>query len=287
MAVPSTEVRRIVGALDLTAGAFIVTLFGDVVEPRGGRLATASVIEACAAVGLNATQVRTAISRLVTAGRLEGAKEGRRSHYRLSEAAREEFRRASEAIYAPRRAAGFAFFWTPTAGEGEAAGARRLGPEFWVAPQGRAPDGCLTFAAPAPAAPSLFAFARSLWPLDALAASYADFMRAFSPLREAPLAGDALTLRLLLVHRFRADALRDPLLPLAALPPNWSGHVARRLFATLYLALSRSAEVAIAERLHDGASPLPATTSASHARAAALRLQVADVVEASCDATLG
>ena len=53
----SELVGAIVAGAGLTAGAFIVTLFGDVVEPRGGRVATGSIIEACERVGLNATLI--------------------------------------------------------------------------------------------------------------------------------------------------------------------------------------------------------------------------------------
>ena len=51
------------------APAFLVTLYGDVVEPRGGTLWMGSLIECCAMHGLSESLVRTAVSRLVGAGR--------------------------------------------------------------------------------------------------------------------------------------------------------------------------------------------------------------------------
>jgi phenylacetic acid degradation operon negative regulatory protein len=277
-AVGTDWVESVVAESGLTAGAFIVTLFGDVVEPRGGRLATSSILEACGRVGLNPTQVRTAVSRLVAGGRLEGEREGRRSQYRLAPRAAPEFLRASQAIFAPRRATGWQFLWAPTetaAAALEAAGARRIGPEFFLAPAGvAAPDG-LVFSAEArgPLPPAL---ARKLWPLDACEANYAAFEQAFAPLEAAiaeglALAGDiALMLRLLLTHRFRAAALQDPGLPASALGADWRGDPARRLFSQLYLALSPAAEAAIPALFSDGEGALPKTTAATRARAVAL-----------------
>ena len=52
------------------ATSFIVTLYGDLVEPRGGTIWMGSVIDICAAVGLTETHVRTSVSRLVANGQL-------------------------------------------------------------------------------------------------------------------------------------------------------------------------------------------------------------------------
>ena len=272
-------VSWVVGHSRLTAGAFIVTVFGDVAEPRGGRLATSALIEACGRVGLNSTQVRTAISRLVAGGRLEGEREGRRSQYRLTRAARSEFAAASRSIFSPRRPSGWRFVWAPeesVAAALEAQGARRIGPEFWLAPAGGAAPG-LSFAADDPAPAKLTpALARKLWPLAACEADYTAFEAMFQPLelvvaRGFALAGEAaLTLRLLLTHRFRAAALADPGLPASALGADWRGDAARGLFCGLYLALSREAEAAIPALFNDGERALPESTPATRARLSAL-----------------
>ena len=86
---------------ELRAASFIVTLYGDVVEPRGGLLWMGTLVEVCGLVGISETRVRTAVSRLVAAGRLEGTREGRRSYYRLTEAARREFAEAVALVFAP------------------------------------------------------------------------------------------------------------------------------------------------------------------------------------------
>ncbi|TXI06996.1 MAG: PaaX family transcriptional regulator, partial [Rhizobium sp.] len=76
-------VRALLVDLPIKAASFIVTIYGDVVEPRGGVVWIGNLIEACKCVGITETLVRTAVSRLVTAGQLVGEREGRRSYYRL------------------------------------------------------------------------------------------------------------------------------------------------------------------------------------------------------------
>lgn len=54
-----------------------MTIYGDVVEPRGGIARIGNPIETCAEVGISENLVRTAVSRLVAAGQLSGEREGR------------------------------------------------------------------------------------------------------------------------------------------------------------------------------------------------------------------
>ncbi len=61
---------------ELRAASFIVTLYGDVVEPRGGLLWMGTLVEVCALVGISETRVRTAVSRLVAAGPARGDARG-------------------------------------------------------------------------------------------------------------------------------------------------------------------------------------------------------------------
>ena len=83
------------------AAGFIVTIYGDVVEPRGGVLWMGNLIEICQAVGINESLVRTAVSRLVSAGQLLGERGGRRSFYRLTDEARVEFLQAAKTLFDP------------------------------------------------------------------------------------------------------------------------------------------------------------------------------------------
>lgn len=260
--------------LVLTAGSFIVTVYGDVVVPRGEVLSMASLIELCARVGIRENLVRTAVSRLVSAGRLEGERVGRRSFYRLAPAARAEFARAAQLLYSPPvEAQGWLIAHAPgLAEEGlKSDGFARLSGDVWLAPdRGQTPAGValLMKATVAEGAASL----ADCWDLAPIHSGYAELLARFDGL--APAAGvsasDALIARLLLVHLYRAVLLRDPRLPAAVLPADWPGHSAARLFPDLYRALTPAAEAALSAQLEGDDGPLPATTPQTAARLATL-----------------
>ena len=260
------------------AGGFIVTLYGDVVVPRGGVLWIGSIIEACAEVGISETLVRTAVSRLVAAGRLVGERAGRLSFYRLTEAALSEFVAAAAVLFGGAEPA---TDWQLVAWSGgadpipsgpEAAGFARLGPGLALAPWGRRGAGpalVLRVSAPAGTDPGgLRAFAAAHWPLAAQAEAWREFLRRFEPLAGAglPSGRDCLTARLVLVDAFRRAALADPGLPAGSLPADWPGAEARALFAWLYLALSPRADAFVAERFVARDGPLGTGTAEVEAR---------------------
>ncbi|MFD2816395.1 hypothetical protein ACFSYD_21480 [Paracoccus aerius] len=97
---PTDLILRLTDGLPITAGSFIVTVYGDVVVPRGEVLWIGSLIEICSRIGISENLVRTAVSRLVSADRLQGTRVGRRSFYRLAPAARAEFAQAARMLYA-------------------------------------------------------------------------------------------------------------------------------------------------------------------------------------------
>jgi phenylacetic acid degradation operon negative regulatory protein len=283
------DARELIDAIlaerPLRAGAFIVTLYGDVVVPRGGTLWIGNLIETCAEVGINESLVRTAVSRLVAAGRLEGERDGRRSFYRLTEAAREEFERAAILLFGGRAASGdwrFVHFAGPAPGDAlERAGYARIAPRFAVSPWSAEPvpdeAGALVFRAePAGGRDALRAFAAELWRLDEHAEAYAAFLRLFDPLAACLEAGrpppgrTCLIARLVLVNEFRKAALADPRLPADALPDDWPGEPARRLFARLYLRLSEGADSHVEAHFVDARGPLRAVGDALVRRRAAL-----------------
>ena len=276
---PSHLLQQVLDGLSLRAGSFIVTIYGDVVEPRGGRLWMGALIETCARVGINESLVRTAVSRLVAAGQLEGERAGRRSFYGLTEAARREFLAAAQIIFGAEARPGWSLLWLPPELGDDAgtqldrAGFARLAPR-WYLGSGEAPvAGALCFSAEAKNVALLRAMAASHWDLLAEGQAYADFISRFSRLEgtaQSLSPDEALLLRLLLVHQFRAAALRDPGLPDEALPKGWPGRPARTLFARLYLALSGGAEARIAEAFESEDGPLPDATEATRRRAQTL-----------------
>ncbi|MFN3688135.1 PaaX family transcriptional regulator C-terminal domain-containing protein [Salinarimonas sp.] len=253
----------------LRAGSFIVTLYGDLARPRGGALWMGAIVEICAGVGISESLTRTAVSRLVEAGQLEGERIGRRSRYRLTARARAEFEAAARVLYGPDPAA--EPVWTLVAmpaGEARAPaiealsrrGFGHLGAGLAARPgdlafdlPAAAADGLVFRAEPVRDGPALAAIAAAAWDLDGLSAEYRAFRARFAALEAAldgaPDPAAALCARLLLVHDFRRTALRDPQLPAAALPADWAGHAARAAFRRLHARLSSAAEPRIAALL--------------------------------------
>jgi phenylacetic acid degradation operon negative regulatory protein len=232
------------------AGHFIVTLYGDVVEPRGGTLSMSRAIELCGAAGLSETLVRTTMSRLVAAGQLIGERNGRRSYYRLTPAARLEFARAAQILFSPPEVAtDFAILTMdhPRLPMGFVP----LRPDVAIGPYRAGLEtagGLILRASLDQGAAYLPEFVKGLWDLGPLAEAYQSVLARFGPVLDGlDKAGgftpqDALVMRLLLVDGYRAAILRDPFLPQAALPQDWPGWSARALFLRLYLRLSAAVD---------------------------------------------
>lgn len=256
----------------LNAAAFIVTIYGDVVVPRGGVLWTRSLIELCAQVGISESLVRTAVSRLVAAGQLEGERAGRRSFYRLAAGAGAAFREAADLLYGPDQPAeGWQVVHAPELRPEEARRARMGhvgGPVFIRPDRGQAPPaGSTVFHAGAISGEGDVA---RFWDLDLIREGYARFIALFSPLLQSEMSAiadaDALTIRLLLVDAYRRVLLKDPRLPAAHLPAGWNGGEARALFRRLYLATAQAADRRIAACCEGAAGPLLAQTMETASR---------------------
>jgi phenylacetic acid degradation operon negative regulatory protein len=278
-------IDRIVADQPLKAAGFIVTIYGDVVEPRGGVVWIGNLIETCSRVGISETLVRTAVSRLVSSGQLVGEREGRRSFYRLSDSARAEFAAAADVLFGEQQEVGWQFVQVGGPAQEDAmqalerAGYARLNARLAVGPQRPLPMGAETLvfnAQIAQGTEGLRAFAADYWDLSPHAVAYRDFLERFSPLARLlddgvqPNPAACLTARLLLVHQFRAVALRDPRLPAAALPEDWPAVPARRLFARLYCQLSPGADLQVARHFVTASGSLPNESAITRRRLMAL-----------------
>lgn len=283
----SELIRRVLDESPLKAASFIVTIYGDVVEPRGGIAWIGNLIETCAKVGISETLVRTAVSRLVAAGQLSGEREGRRSYYRLSRSAGSEFAAAARVLFGAPDESGWQFVHVtgPAVEEGmqalKRAGHARLSARLAVGParQITATIPALIFRADPPEdRTALREFASEYFDLTAHAQAYETFSAQFGTLAPAdPInfsPAMALTIRLLLVHRFRTVHLHDPRLPAAALPDNWPGKTARLLFAQLYRQLSPAADAHVARTFLAATGPLPSQTAATDRRLTTLLQEI-------------
>lgn len=267
----------LLGDQEVRAAGFIVTVYGDLVVPRGGILWTGSLIDICGLIGLSESVVRTAVSRLVAAQQLQGVRSGRRSYYSLDASAHLEFEQAAKLLYQPDQpTVGWQVLYAPDLSEADARHLRmgHMGASVYLRPdRGQAiPVGAEVLHA---INSESMGWLAQFWDLTALDLRYAELIRRFSPLLvQADHLTDehAVIARLLLVHTYRGVLLRDPRLPLAALPSDWRGYDAQTLFRKLYLKLSPKAEAWISANCQGEDGFLPATTAQTDTREQGLLL---------------
>jgi phenylacetic acid degradation operon negative regulatory protein len=254
------------------AGSLIISVFGDAVLPRGGRLWLGSLIGLLQPLGLNERLVRTSVFRLAKDEWLCSEALGRRTDYMLTAAGKRRFEEASRQIYAAdaplwdrrwrlvlvlgidpkqRDRLRRAMFWQ---GFGE------LTADCFVHPSAdlRAvfdaliTDGMselLPHLMPLLAANPRFGMTaddsemvHQAWNLERLAEDYVAFVNCYQPilweLRQDPHdqldEESAFLLRTLLIHDYRRLLLRDPELPEVLSPAGWPGHQARLLCKEIY-----------------------------------------------------
>lgn len=247
----------------LRVWSVIVTIFGDAVM-RAGTLTepapvwTGALIQLLGLLGIEAGLARTSLSRLTANGILVRERAGRNTFYRLGSQANGEFAEAADLIYGRRQREPTGRFHVVLidrcADRNTArqrlteAGFRFIGPSSAIAPEHghqeapNLPDGAI--AAMANCSDELVAAAREVWSIAALDAGYRQFLSNFTGLAAVGVLApaDAIVARIALVHRYRRLALRDPTLPDAALPEDWSGHNARTMFVTKLASLDAAAE---------------------------------------------
>ncbi|EQD66639.1 phenylacetic acid degradation transcriptional repressor [mine drainage metagenome] len=97
--------RRFRAQRPLRSGSLLMTIFGDAIAPRGGRITLGSLIRLAEPFGLAERLVRTAVARLAAADWLLSVRAGRHSEYRLTETGRAVFAEATARIYAPNPSA--------------------------------------------------------------------------------------------------------------------------------------------------------------------------------------
>jgi phenylacetic acid degradation operon negative regulatory protein len=255
------------------AGSLIMSVFGDAILPRGGRVWLGSLIRLLEPLELNERLIRTSVFRLAKEDWLRTETVGRRADYVLTASGRRRFEEASRHIYAShaplwdrrwrlilvvgeldvkvRDQLRRALFWQ---------GFGALGADCFVHPSADLPsvmDALVAeglsdalaallplFAADARSAQSASDgdLVRRAWDLGGLADAYSQFVETYQPVlddvRRDHLAEvneqDAFFLRTLLIHDYRRLLLRDPELPDVLLPADWPGQRARLLCKELY-----------------------------------------------------
>ncbi|MBK6293285.1 MAG: hypothetical protein IPF55_02215 [Rhodoferax sp.] len=94
---PTVDVLR--RALHIKGSSLVMTLFGDAIAMRAQPIWLSSLIRLASPFGLSSRLVRTSVYRLVADDWLLAAREGRRSHYRLSPNGALTVRHAQQRIY--------------------------------------------------------------------------------------------------------------------------------------------------------------------------------------------
>jgi phenylacetic acid degradation operon negative regulatory protein len=274
-----------------------MTILGDAIAPRGGRVTLGSLIRLAEPFGLPERLVRTSVARLAQDGWLAARRIGRTSEYKLTERGRRRFAAATRRIYGARQHS-WNRRWTLVMVAPQPADRRRerLREELhWLGFGQFAPD---VFAHPSFGSAATHArlvesgvenhvtlleakseharedrrLVRSGWDLAELARAYRRFVGGFAPVSAAlrtgavPTPEVAFVIRTLLIHEYRKIHLRDPLLPDVLLPGDWVGTTAYELCRELYRALFRAAERYLTLQARTLAGALPAASRAARGR---------------------
>lgn len=281
-----SEIETLLASLDLSANGLLVTLFSDVVLPRGGTIWLGDLINLAAPFGVKDRPVRTGVYRLTQEGWLASTLQGRRAYYRFTDWGREKTEDEQRRIYTstPVLWDGRWHFvqMLPSMTKAERA---RLLRRFKALGFGQIVPGLLAHPAVSTnvvhgtlqdmklnaktlafgalteefiTMETLTSVARQAWDLTQLNAEYADFLKRFETLNvlcqgRGDISGKmAFLFRTLLINDHRRMLLKDPQLPDAFLPKKWNGGEARALCARLYGSLTPAADSYISSQLEAG-----------------------------------
>ncbi|THD73898.1 phenylacetic acid degradation protein [Thalassobius vesicularis] len=237
----------------LRVWSLVITVFGDSVQYRGGRISNVRLQALLGRLGVEPGAIRTALSRLGRDGWLTSEREGRNSYYQLTPQGQARFTDATSRIYAAPRQDPVTR-WTLAVGPGQpglpVAPGIVLRPADQPAPT---PPDCAVTGSLTELAPQLRAALLTPTHHAALTALYTD-LETLRPLRLSGL--DAAAARTLLIHRWRRIVLRHPEPPVELLPPDLSRQDPRTAVAAAYEALTSAAEEWLDTPIQDIA-PMP------------------------------
>lgn len=232
----------------------MLTLLGEYMLPEEGAAWTSAVLAAFGRLGVAEKATRQALMRTSKAGWLASEREGRRTRWRLTPAARVMLTAGAERIYSFGPAAEWDGRWVlvqvrvPESDRGARhlvrtrlawAGFGSLAPGLWISThperEGEAirvlreagvADDAHVFTARRSSVGDVREMVAQAWDLPAIEAAYEEFNSEF----RAATPDDVLTRQLELVHAWRRFPAIDPALPRELLPAKWSGAKAAELF---------------------------------------------------------
>lgn len=262
----------------LRVWSLAITIFGDAVSPRGGTVALSVLQDIMQRLRIEPGALRTAMSRLAAEGWVDRQKKGRLSFYRFEGKGRHAFDQATRRIYAsgPPDWEGD---WTIAVGQPgtqmadevalQDAGFEKIAGNVFLRAESDPAEcavlaGMLVFRTRAEQLPEWIS---AFWPLSEIGSAYNSLSEQLRPLglaleSDGDLTGiDAVAARTLLIHHWRRIVLRDPGLPAALLPKDWSGEVARNQVRRIYAHLMPASEDWL-----DGSGLAPLTDRVSFSR---------------------
>ncbi len=239
----------------LRVWSLVITVFGDLVQHRGGQVSTARLRALLGRVGVEQGALRTALSRLGSDGWVTSERTGRTSHYRLSAQGIARFAPATTRIYAPPRLEPVAR-WAAVVRLTETGGQTiRLCPADEIdGAQDCRIIGTLETVSDRFRAAMLEPAHRAA--LEALAAD----LRALDGPVAAPL--DAAAARMLLIHRWRRIVLRFPEPAAELMPADAPLRNPRAAVARAHTALTPAAEAWLDSEI-EGQKPMPKASAAA------------------------
>ncbi len=258
----------------------IVTLLGEYWFGRKEHLPSAGLVALVNEFGITATSARAALSRLARRGLLESTKDGRATFYGLT------LRAKAVLDTGLRRTMSFGLDDRPWGGSWVVVifsvpedqrdvrhvlrtrlrwlGFAPLYDGAWVSPRAD-PVAAASLLQELEIASGTVLVSRvahvinggdplAAWDLDALRASYDDFVARFAPLQDRTRRGkvdvaEALVARTQVMDEWRQFPNLDPELPEDALPAGWPRTEARQIFASVYDALGPLAELRVQQIL--------------------------------------
>ncbi|MDR9485184.1 MAG: PaaX family transcriptional regulator C-terminal domain-containing protein [Sediminimonas sp.] len=226
----------------LRVWSLVITVFGDSVQHRGGRISTARLGRLLGRVGVEQGALRTALSRLARDGWVTSERIGRSSVYRLSQSGLSRFTEATGRIYAAPRAAPVGE-WVLALGPEQPG--LPLGGGWMLRPADKNTDNIPTpYCAVTGALSELSDDMREAILGEGQRAALEALARDLDILEGLSLDPfDAAAARTLLIHRWRRIVLRYPEPPNEVLPHDLcSPAPPRARVARAYLALSPAAE---------------------------------------------
>ncbi len=263
----------------LRVWSVVITVFGDAVQPRGGRISVARLQAVLGRLGVAPGALRTALSRLAKEGWVDREKQGRVSYYRLSARGVVEFDAASDQIFGTSDATPssrylMGYCTGKTDGIAAHSGAIALGPDVFLWPANDAPNGdwlvahnIVSVAGQLGSKPANV-FTRLL--SEQQHGEYKSLMQDFASLN-AGIAGemsplDAFAARILLIHRWRRLVLRNPDIPADLVPDDWPAETCRRVVGSVYRRLLMPSESWLNGPLESGEPAMPPPDSRFAAR---------------------